>query len=71
MLLLTFFTADSFIKCCSYEVFTNIVWSQFLLRETATVADQGGVSGLRPGSSHPPFKYPKSQNIYVSHPPPH
>ena len=39
MLLLIFLNANSFIKCCNYEVFLDFVWPQFSLSETAAVAD--------------------------------
>ena len=37
MLLLKFLTADSFIKCCNYEVFTDFVWPLYFYYEKTAV----------------------------------
>ena len=37
MLLLIFLTVDSFIKCCNYEVFTDLVWPHNFHYEKTTV----------------------------------
>ena len=42
MLLLIFLTTNSFVKCCNYEVFTDLVWPQFSQQQWRI---KGGLSG--------------------------
>ena len=72
MLLLIFFNANSFIKCCNYEVFTDFVWPlNFHYEKQQQWRIRGGGAEWAKARSPPPFKCLKSQNIYVSHPLPH
>ena len=49
MLLLIFFTANSYIKCCNYEVFTDFVWPlnfHYEKQQRGGLRGGGGLSGL-------------------------
>ena len=62
MLLLIFLTANSFIKCCNYEVFTNFVWPLNFHYEKQQRGGLRGGAEWDKARSTPRFKCSKSKN---------